>query len=156
MQFTSVVLPTPKRSPSEITGATVIGTARALPKNFVNRDYIDGSAAILLEKVDTANMTVPAHVPESPLETYTTSLDVAKWVLATVEGLGDDIVSLHDPLWLVAEHTAGRENPPVWLNALVTQLTNELLDLLHEAVAARGRPAVKSARSLFDLTRLRA
>lgn len=96
-------------------------------------------------------MTVPAHVPESPLETYTTSLDVAKWVLATVEGLGEDIVSLHDPLWLVAEHTAGRENPPVWLNALVAQLRNELLDLLHEAVAARGRPAVKSARSLFDL-----
>jgi hypothetical protein len=66
-------------------------------------------------------------------------------------GLDEALQGLNDPIPFVLQHAVGGAEPLDWLGALVNQLVNELLDLTQDAVTGRGRPAFKSARTIFEL-----
>lgn len=77
--------------------------------------------------------------------------EVAQWFLAEVPGLDEALRGLNDPIPFVLQHAVGGNEPLGWLGALINQLVNEVLDLTQDAVTGRGRPAIKSARTLFEL-----
>jgi len=97
-------------------------------------------------------MPGPQH---DDVDSYAQVLDahsqVGQELLARVDGLDEAIRGLNDPIWFVVNHVLGAPQPLQWLGALVNQLLNELADLTHDAVCGRGRPAVKAARTIFEL-----
>jgi hypothetical protein len=77
--------------------------------------------------------------------------EVAQWFLSEVPGLDEALRGLNDPIPFVLQHAVGGNEPLDWLGALINQLVNEVFDLTQDAVTGRGRPALKSARTLFEL-----
>src|SRR5215510_5236460 len=71
-------------------------------------------------------------------------------VLAHVDGLDAAIRGLREPMVFTVEHAVGRPDPPHWVGAVVNQLNNDVTDLVQDAICGRGRPAIRTARSLFD------